>query len=189
MRERPILFSAPMVRAILANQKTMTRRIMKPQPQYGLFEEPVWTCCANGVWADGYGCQPRCPYGVPGDRLWVRETWQSLCEHDALAPAAIPEGSDIQYPATYDGWASKHRPSIHMCRWMSRITLEITGVRIERLQAISEDDAREEGCGEHPVGSARGWFHDLWDAINGSQSWNANPWVWVVEFRRVEVTP
>ena len=194
MISRPILFSAPMVRAILEGRKTQTRRIIKdPAPT----QSPVWFDRAS--WEDDFGLVVRdrqgvgrgtwsreCPYGQPGDRLWVREAWQALCEHDDLAPAEIPQGSDIQYPATYDGWVSKRRPSIHMCQWMSRITLEITGLRVERLQAITEEDAKDEGCGAHPVGAARGWFHDLWDEINGPESWDANPWVWVVEFRRVE---
>lgn len=194
MAERPILFSAPMVRAILDSRKTMTRRIIKdPVPTQfpDWFAGAKWDPEFGMVVVDrggvGRGTWPReCPYGKPGDHLWVRETWQSLVEHDKLAPSQIPEGADIQYPATYDGWVSKRRPSIHMPRWMSRITLEITGLRVERLQAISEEDAKAEGCGNHPVGAARGWFHDLWDEINGPESWPANPWVWVIEFGRIK---
>lgn len=227
---RPILFSAPMVRAILEGRKTQTRRVVDLDRLYGFLPRSVRgdSIFSSIVAEPGkhrlhtnrnfavsailpeekkLGLRPGefdfvCPYAgqcsaetdgkiwtlTPREpaRLWVRETWQSLCEHDALAPAAIPEGSGIQYPATYDGWASKHRPSIHMCRWMARILLEVTEVRIERLQDISEEDARAEGCGGHPVGAARGWFHDLWDRINGPQSWGENPWVWAVSFRRIE---
>ena len=148
----------------------------------------------------------------------MQETWQSLVEHDHLSPGAVPVGSDLQYPASYDGWVSKHRPSIHMPRWASRITLEIAGVRIERLQDISEEDAKAEGLSTVtkdgrlykwgipdrdglPGTDDDGWpwtqwdtdprqaFRRLWDSIYGSdpaKCWDANPWVWVNCFRRVE---
>lgn len=198
MISRPILFSAPMVRAILEGRKTQTRRIIKaPAPT----QFPEWFDRAS--WEDDFGLVVRdrqgvgrgtwtreSPFGQPGDRLWVREAWQALCEHDDLAPADIPEGSDIQYPATYDGWVSKRRPSIHMPKWMSRITLEITGLRVERLQAISEEDALAEGITLRGLtrfdGECRGEFQRLWESINGADSWVANPWVWVIEFRRIK---
>ena len=205
MISRPILFSAPMVRAILEGRKTQTRRSKDLVPT----QFPEWLDRAS--WEDDFGLVVRdkqgtdrgtwtreSPYGQPGDLLWVRETWQSLCEHDRLAPSEIPEGSDIQYPATYDGWVSKRRPSIHMCQWMSRITLEITGLRVERLQAISEEDARSEGVLPSTQGGFRGgdgfpWsqsavgaFRGLWESINGPESWAANPWVWVIEVRSIK---
>lgn len=194
MKTRPILFSAPMVRALLEGHKTQTRRIIKdPVPTQfpdwfaGAKWDPEFGMVVVDSTGTGRGTWSReCPYGQPGDQLWVREAWQSLVEHDHLSPSKIPEGSGIQYQATYDGWVSKGRPSIHMCQWMSRITLEITGLRVERLQAITEEDAKAEGCGAHPVGAARGWFHDLWDEINGPESWDANPWVWVLEFKRIK---
>lgn len=114
-------------------------------------------------------------------RLWVRETWQSLVEHDGLSPSEIPEGSDIQYPATYDGWVSKLRPSIHMPRWASRIELEVSGVRVERLQDITEQDARAEGV------ESRAEFEALWGQIHGGEAWGANPWVWAYTFARMEM--
>jgi len=173
LKERPILFSAPMVRAILDGRKTQTRRVVKPQPN-----ADNWT--------------GKCRYGQRGDRLWVRETWQSLVIHDGLSPSDIPVGADIQYPATYDGWVSKRRPSIHMPRWASRITLEITGIRVERLQDISENDAVAEGVefwtptvDVDPVPSPRPAYRLLWESINGAGSWGLNPWVFVIEFKRV----
>lgn len=215
MKTRPILFSAPMVRALLGDRKTMTRRLVNPQPDFPDFADRV-------VWSDEHGFAgleiqdargitrgtwgTSCPYGAPGDRLWVRETWQSLQKFDVLPPNKVPVGSDIQYPATWEHWVSKRRPSIHMCQWMSRITLEVIGVRVERLQAITSEDVFAEGTpGAWVQGSTwdGGRYHRnsnypahphlptyffrlLWESINGKGSWDANPWVWVVEFRRVK---
>jgi hypothetical protein len=205
MNTRPILFSAPMVRALLEGHKTQTRRIIKdPAPTQfpdwfaGAKWDPEFGMVVVDSTGTGRGTWSReCSYGLPGDLLWVREAWQSLVEHDHLSPSKLPEGSDIQYPATYDGWVSKGRPSIHMCQWMSRITLEITGLRVERLQAITEEDAKAEGmdivrrewsggdsCADQM--SARELFEILWEHINGKESWAANPWVWVVEFKRIK---
>lgn len=193
MTERPILFSAPMVRAILDGRKTQTRRVItRPEPKFfDWVSRLVWEPEMGLVVKDKFGFSRDvwtrdCPYGMPGDQLWVRETWQSLVEHDHLAPSRISEGSDIQYPATYDGWASKHRPSIHMPRWMSRLQLEVTGVRVERLNAISEADAVAEGIHQDCKGGPISGYQSLWDYINGAGSWDANPWVWVVEFRLLE---
>lgn len=173
MKERPILFSAPMVRAILDGRKTQTRRIMKPQP------EP----CGDGV------LRPlitECRYGYMGDRLWVRETFSDK---------GLPPG-EVYYRATAenDGLTAdevanvRWKPSIHMPRWVSRITLEITHVRIERLMEISVEDAESEGWpGPDALNTIRNaypiaWYADLWESINGPGSWEANPWVWVVTF-------
>jgi len=181
MKERPILFSAPMVRAILAGQKTQTRRVMKklPPQKFGCshsikdcifgkgwsFNDARGNCACDGV---------RCPYGEPGDRLWVRETW------------AHAIGGGFHYKADYGHSDWLWKPSIHMPRRASRITLEVAGVRVERLQDISEADAYAEGVeateyGQFPAPSA---FKYLWESINGPESWISNPWVWVVEFKK-----
>ena len=146
-KERPIIFSGPMIRAILEGRKTQTRRIVKPN-------------CLSKL----------SPYGRTGDRLWVRETWG----HNPEGPGYVYR-SDGDFDMKFHG--DRWRPSIHMPRWASRITLEVTGVRVERLQDINEEDALAEGV-EHA-------FRSLWESINGPGSWDANPWVWVVEFRRV----
>lgn len=199
MKERPILFSAPMVLAILAGTKTQTRRIVKPQGSTMDHPEilpdgktPGWR--TNVRHAHGPSTICTSPYGVPGDRLWVRETVHRVPpiygEKDSAVYAA-----DGAY-ATLDrwGWKAQYLPSIHMPRGLSRITLEVTGVRVERLQDISERDAKAEGC--HPVPfcemlrSGREHaekFASLWDSINADRaSWASNPWVWVVEFKRVK---
>lgn len=192
MKERPILFSAPMVRAILAGNKTQTRRVVKGQAL---------------EWLDAVGFTPEytalpenglCPYGEPGDRLWVRET----CRAEEL-----PAGLDgVRYSAdnhfepikntpgdsfrwmhlnAYRAEAGAVVPSIHMPRWASRILLEIVSVRVERLQDIGEEDALAEGMFGCTFGPVDGYRH-LWETLNGPGSWSANPWVWVVEFRRVD---
>ena len=212
MKERPILFSAAMVRAILAGKKTQTRRIVKPQPSNVCTDywrvvastrrSMIDTWIPRGGVPNEFGEFPkrgkhvRCPYGVPGDRLWVRECWGLF----DTQPSDGPDRAHVFYRATdgnrrelrYQLW----RSSIHMPRWASRITLEVVAVRVERLQDISNNDAIAEGCnGERwldPDGSeGRGvepWeqFRELWESINGTESWSANPWVWVVEFKRLE---
>lgn len=166
-----------MARALLAGTKTQTRREVTGNALNWL--RPRFVSLPLD----------RCPYGQPGDRLWVRETWAAPHSCDHLKPSEVgPEWRRIHYAATESlGWLIK-RPSIFMPRWASRITLEITGVRVERLQAISEADAKAEGSslvsGSY---SHRGWFRELWGEINGPGSWEVNPWVWVVEFRRLEV--
>lgn len=206
-KERPILFSAPMVRAILEGGKTQTRRIIKHQrdmefdlndPTYG----PYWLSYATE--ADGEDAKVRCPYGNLGDRLWVRETWAVQHEYDAFAPSEIGSSARWHYAATEDLGGLRKRPSIFLPRRGSRITLEITGTRVERLQQISEEDARAEGitdggcltCGNpepcgcvNPDPDARDAFAWLWQSINGTGSWHANPWVWVIEFRCVGPQP
>jgi hypothetical protein len=230
IKERPILFSAPMVRAILEGRKTVTRRATKVQPR---IDASGNFCVGNSNYGqDGYGkpvtkhfVNSCCPYGKRGDRLWVRETFALLGNEDGccidwqdnlvkgdergaarIYRASCPPGDYglNQIPAKaewkpdteameYDGaW----RPSIHMPRWASRILLEITDVRVERLQDITYEQAAAEGvhrgplrewcasdeggaCHKYPVPA----FRDLWQSVGGS--WDANPWVWVVEFKRV----
>lgn len=209
MKERPILFSAPMVRALLDGSKTQTRRICKAAKLHDDGEDyrdtdgwPLFDASADGCG----DVRIASPYGQPGDRLWVRETWM-------LATPLLGIGLWPFYRATchqMDRDAKGWKPSIHMRREHSRIDLEVTGVRVERLQDISEADAWAEGCArgqaddvggffpaEEPLpngkgfrgwDNARDWYADLWEEINGDTgpgSWDANPWVWVVEFRRV----
>jgi len=185
MTERPILFSAPMVRAILAGTKTQTRRVVKPAHKAWM-DQPVTH--QLGEWD-----KRPLPYGKPGDRLWVRETWQAVSGNDRarhIMTHPRPDRGWLEYAATprADEPAYKWRPSIHMPRWASRIMLEVTGVRVERLQDISEADAMAEGvtAGKY-TGLDRAYaraYSDLWEQINGPGSWDANPWVWVIEFKR-----
>lgn len=192
MKERPILFSAPMVRALLAGTKTQTRRVVHP---HHLAQINLTRGAAVAYWSEPM------PYGRPGDRLWVRETF------GFSGSGYIP---DIHFRATNPEAPilGRWHPSIHMRRIDSRITLEITSVRVERLQEISEADAaaegltfsakarRSDGCMgiyelRMPDGklnfndNARDLFRTLWEQINGPCSWDANPWVWVIEFRRL----
>lgn len=198
MKERPILFSAPMVRALLAGTKTQTRRAIKAPASVTSFQH------FDGVrWDRMQGTQRgdtiNCPYGQPGDQLWVRETFRRdldrLHSRKLIEYAADDQWRDAGQASAFDfpdiGW----RPSIHMPRSASRITLEVTGVRIERLQDISEADALAEGVNVHPdhhgkprtsIYSPVQAYRDLWEQINGPGSWDANPWVWVVEFKHLE---
>lgn len=198
MKERPILFSGPMVRAILEGRKTVTRRVVKPQPDFlGSMVDPNTPFKTLDA---GLHARITCPHGQPDDRLWVREAWAADAQVDAIAPRDLSQGEPIWYPADFSvrqtgcSMISKGRgrPSIHMPRWASRILLEITAVRVERLQDITEDQAIAEGIDTHPMGfygngciTAGGAFLELWESINGDGSWAANPWVWVIEFRRV----
>jgi uncharacterized protein YhfF len=198
-RERPITFSDTEVRAILDGRKTQTRMVAKfpffdaqamRLDSAGRVEALVSReeCIRVGItdplsagshWrhvVEGAGQIATCPYGQPGDRLWVRETWAKAGEI----------GDETEYRADNDDpTAGKWRPSIHMPRWASRITLEITAVRVERLQEISEADAMAEGVSDSANYSARDHFHRLWLEINGPESWIKNPWVWIIEFKRV----
>ena len=197
MKERPILFSAPMVRALLDGSKTQTRRVVKPQPPE-VFDLKNHKTESGFVYAADYAKmtsdvekQQRvrwdCPYGQPGDRLWVRETFGHFERNDTLK-----SGDTIYYRA--DGECLElqpWRPSIHMPRWASRILLEVTAVRVERLQDIRDSDALAEGIAplDHPGAifcPAKSAYSDLWDSINGDGSWFQNPWVWVIEFKRVQ---
>lgn len=205
-RERPILFSAPMVKALLAGVKTQTRRVMKPQPG-----EHIWTDSKTLLLMTDikhkYGPSTAivCPYGKPGDQLRVRETaWQ----RPERTQKMMREGADTWPPFIYDAdygpdgipeseredlkrWGWKRRPSIHLPRLGSRILLEITAIRVERLNDISEADARAEGvtlptrtCTMYD-GIWRDEYRLLWESINGPGSWAANPWVWCLTFKRV----
>lgn len=246
-KERPILFSAPMVRAILEDRKTVTRRAMKIQP---VLKGNLWEVYGAG-WSDCIKCVPampghslaiKCPFGQAGDRLWVRETWlpDPDADHEAWddhtdtyvswsgcgsridgVPSALRKPEHCIYR---EGWAGSDlvwRPSIHMPRWASRILLEITGVRVERLQDISEDQCVAEGIhpvlktnehshqfwrdyhlsgdGSSCVYSPRDSFKSLWCHVAGGSfpkgeaaykasphSWDADPWVWVIEFKQVK---
>ncbi|MCF5652687.1 hypothetical protein GIV49_24475 [Pseudomonas syringae] len=219
IKERPILFSAPMVRAILCGQKTVTRRVVNVQPFDLSWSrrdhrfEYVAGRAVNGDELDGFYAystrhggewSAKCPFGQPGDRLWVREAWQADEQVNAVAPRELSHGEPIHYPADGNSKQTgcsmitpgKTRPSIHMPRWVSRILLEITDVRVERLQEISRSDIRAEGLECPPELASddvspnyRDWYpaawRELWESINGADSWNSNPWVWVVEFTRV----
>lgn len=192
VKERPILFSGPMVRAILDGRKTQTRRVMKPQPEYRAKRKLQWSW-GTRQWLNGHTPTDHCkhcsmwnsenPYGQPVDRLWVRETFAVCADNNIFYKA---DGK----PDPWDG--IKWKPSIHMPRKASRITLEITGVRVERLQDISPTEACKEGifedgnyCSEPPLPYPVATFKKLWNSINGPGSWVANPWVWVIEFKKL----
>lgn len=197
MKERPILFSAPMVRAILAGTKTQTRRIMKPQPSAGV----RYSIAGTTTLEDGHGAPIRAVYGAPGDRLWVKETARLDAGHMGRWPAEPVSTSYVadDAPCVIDAWPWKRRvlSAIFLPRGASRLTLEVTGVRVERVQDISEADAKAEGVVPFPLdlegdcwtdGTHRAAYNWLWNEINGwnPNSWVANPWVWVVEFKRVD---
>ena len=241
MKERPILFSGEMVKAILEGRKTMTRRVVNKDisNQFDIDVDNTVAAYINQFTGDSCDPVEICPYGEVGDRLWVRETWRvgrredpyqqykgvqykadELCpenEKDELPVLVLPEARDMEVSQYW-------RPSIFMPRWASRILLEVTDVKVEGLQDINEEDAEKEGmpdeypiapvycpncqgqgtCGAvHPKSlgymeidcpecdTAKKKFKNLWDSINGrgrkpGKAWNDNPWVWVVEFRRVE---
>lgn len=184
MKARPILMNGAMVRATLDGSKTQTRRVMSERHRYHFIEAS--------------GDLELCPYGVPGDRLYVRETWQH--SNHPLGP--YDDDCLVFYRADYlddphgaDGEKSPEgryrtwRPSIHMPRSASRILLEVTAIRVERLQDISEADAWAEGCSQDATWP-RDWYLDLWDSLKPAAgfTWADNPWVWVVEFKRIEAS-
>lgn len=225
MREIQILFKAPMVRAILEGRKTQTRRLVKPQPE-------AWKCddgltryagrmpdgTYHDVEADGLGkFRDTCPFGKRGDHLWVRETCRAEeldKGEDGVRYLADNEWRAIENTRTAaDAWIVLNRyrgqigatvPSIHMPRWACRTLLEVTGVRVERLQDISAADAIAEGI--RPIGTGFERFHPdpadteytgttkdpvlayrgLWESIEGPGSWDSNPWLWVIDFKRIE---
>ncbi|WP_369427048.1 hypothetical protein [Providencia sp. PROV236] len=221
MKERGIIFNSEMVRAILDGRKTQTRRIMKPQPkpnENGGFSWPSNICQSminikemmqnnEGAWAGIAGIA--CPHGGVGDRLWVRETWMPDAPRDgtwsdiefygckdsklSMIPERFRKPEHCIHRASWKGselvgWT----PSIHMPRWASRITLEITDVRVERLQAASDKDFKAEGYPldrELTGGSTDAfcWFRHLWDSVSKPDcNFESNPWVWVIEFKKVE---
>ncbi len=200
MKEHPILFSGPMVRAILSERKSQTRRVMPNQPIVAYRMGRVEQFCSTGYPQDSRGYSREqlatfCPYGEVGSHLWVRETFWP---RPFRTPRDMREGADTWPRVIYDadkpdaeelrGWGWKRKPSIFMPRKSSRITLEITTIRVERLLDISESDARAEGVTKEPLG-ARMNFMAGWDSINGKRKgckWSDNPWVWVIEFKRVE---
>jgi hypothetical protein len=204
-KERPIIFSAPMVRAILEGRKSMTRRIVKCREEIaclgtaadwnaGKLDErmPDWE-----TWGPKSGAQVfvgkhgnifslNCPYGVPGDRMWVRETWKPHAQTSVHTKAIYR--ADYELSDGPGGWT----PSIYMPRWASRITLEIVSVRVARVQEISEEDAKAEGAERMALDdlgnswhTRRRGFQALWQSIHGPCSWEQNPWVWVIEFGRI----
>ena len=196
MKERPILFSGAMVRALLAGTKTQTRRVCKPAATLSAVVEVPDPMERGQVYNGSHfgdedgEVQFASPYGGRGDRLWVRETF---CKIIGQSGGWI----ETDYRASYThgfrlgdtlGIKKRWTPSIHMPRDASRITLEITSVRVERLQAISRGDAMAEGCpfpNMEQGADPRKWYAELWGAINGPDSWAANPWVWVVSFKKV----
>ena len=231
MKERPIIFSAPMVRAILEGWKTQTRRVVKHQndmefdsadPHFG----PYWLSYATE--ADGEDAKVRCPFGVPGDRLWVRETFCIESSKEVAYDPPHKDGRPIRHHNDQHWgpwWEQPHykatdpapeldigadEPGVRwispffMPRWASRITLEITEVRVEPLQAITDEDARAEGVTDETADAIQygaevgNWqeptpyrtgFSLAWEPINGPDSWDANPWVWVLSFHKLEAQP
>lgn len=201
-RERPILFSGPMVRAILDGRKSQTRRVVKFCKGGPFADHRHWPTCyrthdGGWGWCDGDAPIPAmfdrpgklCPYGQPGDRLWVREAFcygdQEPCDCPASACRCRPS---VHYREDWGGIDDdvRWRPSIHMPRWACRLTLEVMSVRVQRVQDINEWDAVEEGRSLTP-GDPRGYFPETWDEINGKRGfgWDANPWVWAVKFKVV----
>ena len=208
--ERPIFFRGPMVRAILDRKKTMTRRGIKPQPVQNPRDRQIDFHSKSGKWLGAYdplmhdgNMWDCCPYGQPGDTLWVRETWASSPFRNIIKPRDLIPGSDrIEYRATYPNESHySWRPSIHMPRWASRINLLVKSVRVERLQDISEEDAMAEGINPldflHMVTPTEvktmkrlTCFELAWDSIYGKKyPWESNAWVWVVGFEIAEVKP
>ena len=204
MKERPIILSGPMVRALLTGTKTQTRRVVKLKPWEQIEERDdgtLWPWMYHEDRADDYWLP--CPYGQPGDRLWVREAWRVVWSADDEPPRELDAAYRFWYEADaplQDGYG-KLRPSIHMPRFASRLTLEVTSVRVERLQDISEADAIAEGVtpkwepgcsgrlmealGGYSFRPAASAYGDLWESIHGHGAWDANPFVWVVEFKRI----
>lgn len=186
MKERPILFSAPMVRAILDDRKTQTRRIIKGSTEHKGPYNPAYL----EIHKSSDGWKQICPYGKPGDKLWVRETF-------GYVDKEVKYRADTHNDMLPPDW----KPSIHMPRNASRINLLIKNIRIERLQNISEKDCFSEGI-EKPSQFdeyraqlhnykfiAKAAFESLWKSVNGKESWDLNPWVWVIYFEREAERP
>jgi hypothetical protein len=190
MKDRPILFSGEMVRAILEGRKTMTRRIIKPQPIQpapGAYFD-AYNKSAQWNWWTPDGRQYldkiiKCPYGQPSDRLWVRETFSNSRMDDSIPTHYKADQFLFDYSQPW-------KPSIFMPRWASRILLEVADIRVERLQDIREEDAKAEGVVDIIFQSLtrRDLFAALWNKINAKRGygWDTNPWVWVVSFKPVQ---
>lgn len=210
MNEHPILFSGEMVLAILDGRKTQTRRVIKPQPNaprafyWGMTPEEIeatkgWDKAPFGCWTyahNGLAFFKTCRYGEIGDRLWVRETWKCIeREEDGLDGIGfradmsfVPIENSVEASEAWVAARSNDvdwRPSIFMRRWMSRITLEIVNIWVERVQEITPLDAVSEGCSSDR--HAKIEFRNLWNSINAKRGlgWDANPLVWAIEFRRL----
>ena len=184
MTERPILFSAPMVRALLAGTKTQTRRVVKPRKDRDMGCELAPSELAGEV----NGGEFRNAYCAPGDRLWVRESFiHEPADYCWEASVSIPSrpASTVYRADVADPRGGRWTPSIHMPRALSRITLEVIGVRVERLRDISTADCWAEGIAASPDVDPWHEYRALWESINGPGSWDANPWVWCVAFRRL----
>ena len=217
MADKPILFSAPMIRALLEGRKTMTRRLLKPQPpRWDHFGKDIMDWGLSGIYQDEMNSAPNkwwldvqtdvddnthseidVKYAA-GDRLWCREAWHAARSLNSVAPRDVPRDADIEYAATARSYSEiglkgKLRPSMFMPRWASRLTLIVEAVKVERLHDISEVDAIAEGCipdnanlNPNYIGPARSIFEQLWNSINGTGAWDANPWVVAVSFRVVK---
>lgn len=219
VRERPMLFNGEMVRAIREGRKTKTRRVVNPRYPFEVDEREdgsLWPFFPSYVTGEPDVEWLECPFGEPGDRLWGRETYRG--HTGSIVQDGAPDGYELCLAYAAGGYsgtlrvdsaaynrhigdpARRWRPSIHMPRWASRITLEITEVRVERVREITEEDARAEGCSwsdgapevdtgqftEQPY-EAREEFQHLWNAVSEPRfGWDADPFVWVVSFRRVE---
>ena len=203
MADRPIIFSAPMVRALLDGRKTQTRRVLGNSGP-GRGRSNIFS--AQIGWSDSYVLDPgnanwreRDTPDAPGDRLWVRECWRTASAYDDLSPSQMGGEEPIRYEAdqTWQTWGwgrphstGRHRAARHMPRWASRLALLVTDVRVQRLQEISEDDARAEGFGSlittvdklGPSITARDGFREIWNSIHGPDAWDANPWVAAISF-------
>lgn len=221
MKERPILLNAEMVRAVLDGRKTQTRRIIQSpaknmqatgqkvidyrEPGDKWYGDHVFSMRnQSGTWCDYTKEQflAKCLFGAVGDRLWVRETFgfeiRSVggSPHEQLVYRASKPDAVRFYDCNGKPSPMKWTPSLHMRRKYSRITLEIIGVRVERLNSMTEQDAIAEGCsgghnsipGYHYSATPHEHFHHVWQSIYGEESWQANPWVWVIEFKRVDYT-
>ena len=218
-KERPISFSASMLCAVRESRKTMTRRLIKPQPYIDNCNNFCWNGGNFGQSADGIphrntlltfkhknGRRGYCPYGQVGDHLWVREAWRTEARFDHFPPREVPASALISYEADYDrepndGCRGRYRHARFMPRKFSRTALEITDIRVERLNDISADDAQAEGIpttvvehtfvkcfrdkGERDAERLKR-FRQLWEKLHGPCSWDENPWIWKISFRRIE---
>jgi len=192
MSEKPILFNAEMVRAVLDGRKTQTRRILKDAPSDPKCTEHLKH--PDGRWFFKGGGIAKCPYGKPGTKLWVRETWAHLNDYDGQVLLASSRIALYRADNEETIQPLKWKPSIHMPRWASRINLEITDIRVERVQDISDQEAKAEGVDGIPDPTILGTnyhhiipFAELWDSINKKRGygWDENPWVWCVSFKKI----